>query len=200
MGKMNLLKANWDGKVGQTVGAKWKNKSTIRTFTKPSNPNTDAQQKVRGDFKSLTSFVALFADQIKYMTALDTSGMSLRNAIIKLNKEMIQTHEVDLESLLISKGGLQKPQTVAFSKAGNFVKVTFAQPTATNFTEKAEAVLVAVDAENQIVSVDKALVADGEVTGTVDMSASTDINAYLYFLDYRGSSKVASLSVAGTIA
>lgn len=200
MGKMNLLKANWDGKVGQTVGAKWKNKSTIRTFTKPSNPNTDAQQKVRGDFKSLTSFVALFADQIKYMTALDTSGMSLRNAIIKLNKDMIQTHEVDLEKLLISKGGLQKPQTVAFSKAGNFVKVTFAQPTATNFTEKAEAVLVAVDAENQIVSVDKALVADGEVTGTVDMSASTDINAYLYFLDYRGSSKVASLSVAGTIA
>jgi len=200
MGKMNLLKANWDGKVGQTVGAKWKNKSTIRTFTKPSNPNTDAQQKVRGDFKSLTSFVALFADQIKYMTALDTSGMSLRNAIIKLNKEMIQNHEVDLESLLISKGGLQKPQTVAFSKAGNFVKVTFAQPTATNFTEKAEAVLVAVDAENQIVSVDKALVEDGEVTGTVDMSASTNINAYLYFLDYRGSSKVASLSVAGTIA
>ena len=74
MGKMNLLKANWEGKVGQTVGAKWKNKSTIRTYTKPSNPNTSGQQSVRGVFAEMTSFVAMFADQIKYLSALNTAG------------------------------------------------------------------------------------------------------------------------------
>ena len=90
MGKMNLLKANWEGKVGQTVGAKWKNKSTIRTYTKPSNPDTAAQQSVRTVFGDMTSFVALFADQIKYLSALDTAGQSVRNAIIQANKDQIE--------------------------------------------------------------------------------------------------------------
>lgn len=40
---MNTLKGNYTGKVGQTVGSKWKNLSTERVFTKPSNPNTEAQ-------------------------------------------------------------------------------------------------------------------------------------------------------------
>ena len=89
MGKMNTLKGNYIGKVGQTVGAKWKNLSTERVFTKPANPNTQAQQTVRSGFKAINAFVALFADQIRYKSALDTSGMSVRNAIVKLNKEMV---------------------------------------------------------------------------------------------------------------
>ena len=88
---MNLLKANWEGKVGQTVGAKWKNLSTIRTYTKPSNPNTSDQQKVRSVFAQMTTFVALFADQIKYLSALNTAGQSVRNAIIQANKEQIMS-------------------------------------------------------------------------------------------------------------
>ena len=75
MGKLNLLKGRYTGKVGETVGAKWKNKSTLRTFSVPSNPDTADQQKVRGAFAQMTSFIALFADQIKYLSALD--GMDL---------------------------------------------------------------------------------------------------------------------------
>ena len=90
MGVMNLLKADWKGKVGQTVGAKWKNLSTIRTYTKPSNPDTAAQQVTRSGFKEVSSFAALFSDQIKQLSALDTRGMSVRNAIISANSEMVK--------------------------------------------------------------------------------------------------------------
>ena len=55
MGIMNLLKADWKGKVGQTVGAKWKNKSTIRTYSIPADPKTAAQLEVRDAFMSLFS-------------------------------------------------------------------------------------------------------------------------------------------------
>ena len=200
MGKMNLLKSKWDGKVGQTVGAKWKNKATIRTYSIPSNPNTQAQRTVRGAFKTLTSFVALFAEGIKYLSPLDTSGMSVRNAIIKLNKAMIQTGTVTLADLQIAKGGLQKPQTFAASLSGNNVSVTWVKPTATNFTEEAKLVVVAVDAENQIAEVFEAAFDDESATGTVSFASGSEIEVYAYYLDKRGSNKIGSNSVHAQIA
>lgn len=195
MGKMNLLKANWYGKVGQTVGAKWKNKSTIRTYTKPANPDTAAQQTVRGGFASITSFVALFADGIRYKSALDTAGQSVRNAIIKLNKEMVAAGSLTKADLLISKGGLQKPNVSAAALATNKVSVTFAAPTATNFTNKAKLIVVAVDDTDGVVDVFEAAPDAGSATGTVEFTGTNDIDVYAYWLDFRGSNKVASASV-----
>lgn len=195
MGKMNLLKANWYGKVGQTVGAKWKNKSTIRTYTKPANPDTAGQQTVRGGFAAITSFVALFADGIRYKSALDTAGQSVRNAIIKLNKEMVAAGALTKAGLLISKGGLQKPTVSAASLVSNKVSVTFTAPTATNFTNKAKLIVVAVDAVNGVVDVFEAAPDAGTAAGTVTFSGSNDVDVYAYWLDYRGSNKVASASV-----
>lgn len=196
MGKMNLLKANYSGKVGQTVGAKWKSESTLRTYSKPANPKTEAQMSVRGTFAALTTFIALFADSIKYLTALDTSSMSVRNAIIKLNKAMISDGEVDLDNLVVSKGGLQKPTGVTMTNASGNPKFTWTAPTATNFTEDAQAVAIFVDADDQIVDVVTAKVTDLAVESEIDFGTDTTVRGYLYFLDKRGSNKVASLSVA----
>lgn len=198
MGKMNLLKGKWDGKVGQTVGAKWKNKATIRTYSIPSNPNTMAQQSVRGAFKEMSKYVAMFADGIKYKSALNVAGMSVRNAIIKINKEMIAMNSFDKANLLVSKGGLQKPTgvTAASTPETNTVKVTFTAPTATNFTEKAEAVVIAVDDTNGIVDVFSAKASTGTATGSIAFAQSANVQVYMYFLDYRGSNKVASESVS----
>lgn len=198
MGKMNLLKANWEGKVGETVGAKWKNKKTIRTYTKPSNPNTQAQRSVRTAFKDITSFVALFADQIKYLSALDTAGMSVRNAIIKLNKAMIESGTVELTDLLVSKGGLQKPANFAFSLTGASVKATFTwnAPTATNFTDEAKAVIIFVDKTSGVAEVVTADADAGTAETALTYTDADQVYSYMYFLDKRGNAKVASLSVS----
>lgn len=195
MGKMNLLKANWEGKVGQTVGAKWKNRSTIRTYTKPSNPKTAAQLSVRGAFAEMTSFVALFADQIKYLSALNTSGQSVRNAIIQANKAQIQSGAFDKATLLISKGGLQKVSGEMAEAATKKVKVTWTNPTATNFTDKAKLVAVMVQEASGLVDV----VTEDAKKGTIGVTSNIDfevgnVDVYVYFLDVRGSSKVASIS------
>lgn len=195
MGKMNLLKANWEGKVGQTVGAKWKNKSTIRTYTKPANPDTAAQQSVRSVFGDMTSFVAMFADQIKYLSALNTAGQSVRNAIIQANKSMIAAGTFNKANLIISKGGLQKVANEAGVAAANKVKITWDNPTATNFTANAKLIAVMVQSTSGLVDVVEANATSGTtgVTSAIDFEVGT-VDCYVYFLDKRGSNKVASIS------
>lgn len=193
MGVMNLLKANYEGKVGKTVGAKWKNQSTLRTLTAPSNPKTEAQQTVRGGFKAINSFVALFADQIRYKSALDTAGMSVRNAIVKLNKEMVASGTFDKTTLAISKGGLQKVAGEAATASGGKITVTWNAPTATNFTSEAKLIAVAVQADTQMVEVLEAAANAETVSGDLVFEAGT-VDVYVYYLDKRGSNKIASVS------
>ena len=201
MGKMNLLKANWEGKVGQTVGAKWKNKSTIRTYTKPSNPNTAAQQSVRGVFAEMTSFVAMFADQIKYLSALNTAGQSVRNAIIQANKSQIMGASFDKTTLLISKGGLQKVAGEAASATTGKITVTWNKPTATNFTANAKLIAVMVQPATGLVEVAEAAADAETLTGNMTFE-NGNVDVYVYYLDKRGSNKVASASdyIAVTVA
>ena len=193
MGKMNLLKANWEGKVGQTVGAKWKNKSTIRTYTKPSNPNTAAQQGVRGIFAEMTSFVAMFADQIKYLSALNTAGQSVRNAIIQANKAQMMGTSFDKTTLLISKGGLQKVAGESASATTGKITVTWNKPTATNFTANAKLIAVMVQPATGLVEVAEAAADAETLTGNMTFENGS-VDVYVYYLDKRGSNKVASAS------
>lgn len=193
MGKMNLLKANWEGKVGQTVGAKWKNKSTIRTYTKPSNPNTQAQKTVRTAFAEMTSFVALFADQIKYLSALNTAGQSVRNAIIQANKMQIAGGTFSKSDLLVSKGGLQKVAGEAGQATSGKVTINWTAPTATNFTENAKLIAVLVQEATGLVEVLEAKATALTVESKITFETGT-VDAYVYFLDKRGSNKVASAS------
>lgn len=201
MGKMNLLKANWEGKVGQTVGAKWKNKSTIRTYTKPSNPSTASQQSVRGVFASMTSFVALFADQIKYLSALNTAGQSVRNAIIQANKAQIMNGAFNKETLLISKGGLQKVAGENASATAGKITITWTRPTATNFTANAELIAVMLQPTSGLVEVVNAPATTETVSGSMTFETG-NVDVYVYYLDKRGSNKVASASdyISVTIA
>lgn len=193
MGKMNLLKANWEGKVGQTVGAKWKNKSTIRTYTKPSNPNTQAQKTVRTAFAEMTSFVALFADQIKYLSALNTAGQSVRNAIIQANKAQIAGGTFSKSDLLVSKGGLQKVAGETGNATSGKVTIEWTAPTATNFTENAKLIAVLVQETTGLVEVLEAKATALTVGSKITFENGT-VDAYVYFLDKRGSNKVASAS------
>lgn len=194
MGKMNLLKAKWDGKVGQTVGAKWKNLATIRTYAKPSNPDTAAQQVVRTGFKQVSSFVALFADSIKYFTSLDTRGQSVRNAIISANREQIIAGTMTKADLVVNKGGLPNVTAAALGAvtAGADVTMTFTKPVATNISAKAKIVAVAVDETNKIAGAGTAAL-DGEtVTIAMRPLAGSTFDVYYWVIDYRGSARVGS--------
>lgn len=196
MGKLNILKAAYYGKVGETVGAKWKDKNTVRVLTIPSNPNTQAQQTVRTGFSQISKFVALFADQIKTVSALNTRGMSVRNAIIKENKEMVAAGILEADNLVISKGGLPTPGGTAATgaQATGEITVPLVAITGTNVTAKAKIVIVVVSqsaSQAWVKVVDNATASETVATG---VTGTKPIDVYIYAIDYRGSAKVGSLS------
>lgn len=197
MGLINILRADWTGKVGKTVGAKWKNKSTIRTYSIPSDPKTQAQETVRLGFGDLNKLLALFTDNLKYINGLNTKGMSVRNAIVKLNRDMVVSGELTPENVLLSKGGLQAPQGASITQAssGGTITATWTDPTATNFTDKATAVLVVVQPDDNIADVVTAKVSEKTLETGVSFAGEGEIYAYLYFFDYRGTAKIGSPSI-----
>lgn len=196
MGKLNILKAAYYGKVGETVGAKWKDKNTVRVLTIPSNPNTMAQQTVRTGFSEISKFVSLFADQIKTVSALNTRGMSVRNAIIKINKEMVSAGSLTAADLVISRGGLPVPQGAAASgaQADGELTVPVTQITGTNVTQKAKIVVVAVSQSQNMAWVEVKDNTTGNVTIATGVAGTEPFDVYIYAIDYRGSAKVGSLS------
>ena len=54
MAKQNFLAGGYYGKLGQTVGQRWKNKRIIRAYVIPRNPRTEAQQANRYSFGDST--------------------------------------------------------------------------------------------------------------------------------------------------
>lgn len=193
MGKLHFMTGGYTGKLGETTGAKWKSVKTVRQYATPSNPNTEAQQTVRGGFKAVNAFVALFADQIRYLSGLDTSKMSVRNAIVKLNKEAVAANNFDKSTLIVSKGGLQKVNGETATATANKITVTWTKPTATNFTSEAVLVAVLVQEKSGMVEVVTAKADAETVSGNLAFETG-DVDVYVYYLDKRGSNKIASLS------
>lgn len=196
MGKLNLIQGKWDGKVGQTVGAKWKSKATIRAYAKPSNPNTAMQQEKRGIFGQMSIFLALFTDQIKTLTSLNTRGMTVRNAIIKANKEQYGTSGTfDPATLVVNKGGLVNVQGTWSAVSATGATLTYTAPTATNISDKAKVVAVAVSKDGRSAAVGTGNAKTPE-TITLSFNATTDVALYYWLIDYRGSTRVGSISKA----
>lgn len=197
MAIVNLLKASFTGKLGQVVGAKWKNKSTIRTYTKPAYTNTPAQQVVREAFKDISSYVALFTDQLKPYSALNTKGMSLRNAIIQLNKGMIMTVPIDFTALELSRGGLPLAEDIKVSATGPIITptVTWKKAFGATISFRAKVIVIACNKAQNYAHVE---VADNDaetLTFSTPVPGTADTDIFAYVLDYRGSSKIASPSV-----
>jgi len=201
MGILNLLKGSYTGRVGETVGAKWKNKHVVRVHTKPSYSDTPAQQLVREWFAGITAFCALFTDPLKSLSAMDTRGMSLRNSIIALNKDTMGTVPWDPATLRVSRGGLPQPTGEAFAAPAGLssITATWTPATGVNVSDKARFVVVAVDKTSNFAAVGSALNSAGTLSIATEVPASKTIHVYSYLLDYRGSSKVASQSSHTTI-
>lgn len=197
MGILNLLKASYVGKVGQTVGAKWKNLSTIRVFTKPAYTNTPAQQTVRAGFGDVSSFSALFTDQLRSLSALSVKGMSVRNAIIRLNADMVNAGTLTESALQISRGGLPRPTGfTATAPAGlASINATWTPITGVSISDKARVVVVVVSQTANFALVGSALNSAGTLSLPGSIPASTQLHVYAYLIDYRGSSRVGSRNI-----
>ena len=94
---------------------------------------------------------------------------------------------------------MQKVAGEAASQSAGKVTVTWTKPTATNFTENAKLVAVMVQEDSGMVEVVEAA-ADAETLESTLTFLAGDVDIYVYYLDKRGSNKIASISDYLTVA
>jgi len=201
MAVMNLLRASWTGKVGQTVGAKWKDKATIRTYAVPTYTDTPGQQSVRGLFRDMSRFLALFSPQIRQLSALSTRGMSVRNAIIHLNRSLFENAgPFDPADIIVSAGGLPAPTGVTLI-AGSGPQITFSWTPVTGTLISSKAICVGIAASQQAsIGIASSALNTAGLLNLAPFPVGTGlIYGFLYLIDFRGSAKVGSPSVGRTV-
>ena len=76
MAKQNFIGGGYYGKLGDTVGQRWKNKRTIRSYVIPKNPRTDVQQANRARFKTLVPYAQLGMSANKGATVFIKENMT----------------------------------------------------------------------------------------------------------------------------
>lgn len=200
MGVFNFTRGGFTGSVGVHTGRNWKGKNVLSPKTAPAYSRTEKQAEVRDGFGRFTKFVALFAPEIKLMTSWATSKMSVRNAIIQANKANITAPAFGFESLVINKGGRQKPINFTATSAAGIITATWSKPTSTVYTSNAKLVIVAVDEQDAIVEVAEVSPNAETWTGTINFGTNSDVYVYGYYIDKVGSARVGSLSVGVKVA
>lgn len=68
MAIQNFLSGGYYGKLGETVGQRWKNKRTIRSYVIPNNPRTEKQQANRGLFANAVTYAQMGLQMNYYAT------------------------------------------------------------------------------------------------------------------------------------
>lgn len=90
MGFINLLKNGYRGKLGETVGQKWKNQLTVRTYQATNNSKSEAQLKQRQQYRGLIAVAAAFwpsAINIKPPKGKSMSDFNYYTSLIKIAME-----------------------------------------------------------------------------------------------------------------
>ena len=88
MAIQNFLSGGYYGKLGATVGQRWKNKRTIRTYVVPNNPRTPSQQANRGKFADAVTYSQIGMQMNYYCALFDDPNMTRWNYRMKVAREL----------------------------------------------------------------------------------------------------------------
>lgn len=96
MAIQNFISGGYYGKLGATIGQRWKNKRTVRAYVKPRNPRTEKQQANRKAFGSCVPMAQLGMQMnfgASYFKSESNSEwglrMSLASALLKSGGELL---------------------------------------------------------------------------------------------------------------
>lgn len=88
MAIQNFLSGGYYGKLGATVGQRWKNKRTIRTYVIPANPRTQKQQTNRGKFSDAVTYAQMGMQMNFYATCFENPNFTKWNYRMKTARQL----------------------------------------------------------------------------------------------------------------
>ena len=88
MAIQNFLSGGYYGKLGATVGQRWKNKRTIRTYVVPANPRTEKQQANRGNFANAVQYAQMGLQMNYYATCFESETFTRWNYRMRTARDL----------------------------------------------------------------------------------------------------------------
>jgi hypothetical protein len=182
------------GKIGGVVFGSWRGINYGRSYVKPSNPNTQAQQTQRNRFSALNVFCKPITIKIlnKYYDKF-TVGMSAFNRFAQLNSQKFGG-VVNYLEITLGTGTLEKVniETKEYNKLQHSANFTWNLQNLGNADDDDIVALSIFNATTQVWQPETAFYARSEGEGHINVSEhEPDADLYLYF--------IASRRVNGTI-
>jgi hypothetical protein len=107
MSRINWIKGELKGKLGEIVGSSWRGISYTKVYTKPTEPHTQGQQEIRGIFGHVGHLAHLVYRDVldPYMYPIPHKSTKY-NEMMRINKDMYDDKLYDPSKIKIMQGSL----------------------------------------------------------------------------------------------
>lgn len=151
MAIQNFLSGGYYGKLGATVGQRWKNKRTIRTYVIPSNPRTEVQQANRGKFANAVVFAQMGLQMNYYATIFEDPNFTRWNYRMKVARELKDRGMLDLDLIPLYPNSFVPPtliKSIKVSGVQGTKHITFTVEGLTSNVDRVLSLMFAIYDEN----------------------------------------------------
>ena len=153
MAIQNFLSGGYYGKLGATVGQRWKNKRTIRTYVKPANPRTEVQQANRNRFANAVTFAQMGLQMNYYATVFDDPNFTHWNYRMKVARELRNQGLTGLDLIPLYPTSFVPPtliQSITIERAQGQKHITFAVENLNSNTDRVLSIMFAIYNESDV--------------------------------------------------
>lgn len=151
MAIQNFLSGGYYGKLGATVGQRWKNKRTIRTYVIPANPRTEVQQANRGKFANAVVFAQMGLQMNYYATVFEDPNFTRWNYRMKVARELKDKGMLDLDLIPLYPTSFIPPtliQSIKVNGVQGTKHITFTVEGLTSNVDRVLSLMFAIYDEN----------------------------------------------------
>lgn len=141
MAKFNTLAGGYYGKLGATVGQRWKNIRTVRAYVIPHNPQTEVQQANRQRFSDCVFYAQLAGQMNAKVTAFDTTSKTLWNARMSTARALQDLNYSEMDRLPLYPTTFSVPNIISAATITQVVDETHIQVTVEGIAPTEERVL-----------------------------------------------------------
>lgn len=188
MGKINILKAGYEGKLGKTYGVAKKGLYDIKATPFSHTPHNSKQSQAKNEFTGLNRIASKVVKKMWNYLNLSDKNMYRNNALCKAWKGALKGEVFKLENLkeVISQEGALRIDEVLYD------------PQSFIFTYSANEVNQSEETENQIIYI--AVVTNEQVTksDTTDKGNSVTLSSMFDYIDFAYFQVWAFKAVQGT--
>ena len=153
MAIQNFLSGGYYGKLGATVGQRWKNKRTIRTYVKPANPRTEVQQANRNKFANAVTFAQMGMQMNYYATVFVDPNFTHWNYRMKVARELRNQGLTGLDLIPLYPTSFVPPiliQNIKISSVQGQKHITFSAVGLNYNTDRVLSLMFAIYDENDV--------------------------------------------------